>query len=60
MHCRMSHRRPTLTGVLGYSLWLIGGVESLVLESIQWCVWLFRPSSPFAVATPWIFVCLFV
>ena len=32
--------------------WLAGGVESIVFESIRWCAWSFRPSSPFVVAAP--------
>jgi len=43
----------------GWVFLLVGGV-SFVSGSIRWCVWSFRPSSPFAVAAPYIFVCLFV
>ena len=24
----------------------VGGLEAIVFESIQWCVWSFQPSSP--------------
>jgi len=43
---------PLVVGLLGYSCWLVAGVDSIVFESIRWCVWSFRPSSPFAAAAP--------
>ena len=29
-----------------YQYCLVGGLEAIVLGSIRWCVWSFRPSSP--------------
>ena len=42
-----------------WEILLVGGVESIDFGSTRWCVWIFRPCSPFAVAAPSIFVCLF-
>ena len=39
---------------------LVGGVEPIDFGSIRWCVWSFRPSSPFARSPDLQVFCLFI
>ena len=42
-----------------YQYCLVGGLEAIVLGSIRWCVWSFRPSSPLRLPhLKFLFVCL--
>ena len=50
--CLMRTVCGLVVGLYAWVFLLVGGVDSVVFGSIQWCVWSFRPSSPVAAAAP--------